>query len=170
LLETRLAEAGRELLLSLLPEIGALTPEAQPAQGATYAEKLTAADSELDLDGSAEIAARRIRALTTRQPAVLYIRDPDAPGEPVRMRCLGAAHDAESSAANPPAGTIVRIDKRGLWLACGSGELCVPEVQINRGKGTIMSAKAAANGYADLIHPGCRLYATAEAAAGTSEA
>ena len=169
LLEMRLAEAGRQLLISLLPEIDTLTPESQPEQGATYAEKLTAADSALDLGTSPEVAARRIRALTTRQPAVLYVRDPDAPGEPVRMRCLGAAHHAESTTSNPPAGSIVRIDKQGLWLACGDGELCVPEVQINRGKGTIMSAKAAANGYADLIHAGCRLYSTAEAAAHGSD-
>jgi methionyl-tRNA formyltransferase len=36
----------------------------QPDEGATYAEKLTAADRELDLDAEAEESLRRIRALS----------------------------------------------------------------------------------------------------------
>lgn len=160
-LETRLAEAGGRLLLALLPDLEDLTPLPQPEEGATYADKLTAADSMLDLTGAPEAAARRIRALTSRQPAAVFIPDPADPQNPVRMRCLGAAragHEVDSP--SQPPGTILRIDRAGLWIACGDGSLCVPEVQINRGKGTVMTAKAAANGYPQLIQTGARVYRT----------
>jgi methionyl-tRNA formyltransferase len=157
-LEARLAEAGGGLLLELLPELEQLTPRPQPEVGVTYADKLNPADSELDLDGSPEVAARRVRALTSRQPAALFIADPKAPGDPVRMRCLGAAGWTGSDMDGSPPGTVVGIDRRGLWLTCGEGTLCIPELQLNRGKGTIMTAKAAANGYNTLIHTGGRLY------------
>lgn len=167
-LEARLATAGTGLLLGLLPEIEELSPSPQPEAGATYAAKLTAADSEPDLDASAALLARQVRALSDRQPVALYARD-DA--GPVRIRCLGPARSepaepaGEASAGETP-GTIVRIDKAGLWLACGEGILCIPSIQLNRGKGTAMAAKAAANGYPGIIHQGARLTATALPQAG----
>lgn len=152
-LESRLAGTGVQLLLELLPEIEAKSPTPQPDAGATYAEKLSPADSELDLTADAETLARQVRALSDRQPTALYARD-DAGS--VRIRCRGPASAAPSAADAPP-GTIVRIDKDGLWLACGSGLLCIPSIQLNRGKGTTMAAKAAANGYPGILHPGARL-------------
>ncbi|HEU0303680.1 MAG TPA: methionyl-tRNA formyltransferase [Gaiellaceae bacterium] len=58
-------ERAAEIAASLLPAVLA-EPEFrdQPADGVTYAEKLTAADRELDIDGSAEEALWRIRALS----------------------------------------------------------------------------------------------------------
>lgn len=159
-LETRLAEAGIDLLLELLPEIESRQPTPQPEAGANYARKLTGADSEPDLEGSAEVLARQVRALSDRQPVALYGRD-DA--GPVRIRALGPACAEPSEPAEAP-GTIIRVDKAGLWLACGSGTLCIPRIQLNRGKGTAMDAKAAANGYSGIIHPGARLTARSEAA------
>jgi len=168
-LEARLADTGGQLLLALLPELEALTPRPQPETGVTYAEKLSPADSELDLAGPPDAAARRIRALTSRQPVTVFLTNPKDPGNPVRMRCLGAARwePADPGGASP--GTIVRINKLGLWLACGEGQLCIPELQLNRGKGTVMTAKAAANGYAELIRTGGRLHARAADATGQAD-
>ena len=168
-LEARLAAAGIELLVGLLPEIEVLSPTPQPETGATYATKLTAADSVPDLDATAAVLARQVRALSDRQPVALYARD-DAGS--VRIRCLGparyepAAADAAAPAAAIAPGTIVRIDKAGLWLACGEGNLCIPQIQLNRGKGTAMAAKAAANGYPGIIQAGARLSATANSQPG----
>lgn len=162
-LEGRLAEAGVRLLLDLLPVIESRSPTPQPDAGATYAAKLSPSDSEPDLGASARALARQVRALSDRQPVVLFAQD-DA--GPVRIRCLGSAR-AESSAGSEPPGTIVRIDKAGLWLACGTGQLCIPQIQLNRGKGTPLPAKAAANGYPGVLHTGARLAARPEAAART---
>lgn len=166
-LEARLAAAGVELLLGLLPEIESLSPRPQPETGATYAAKLTAADSVPDLDATASSLARQVRALSDRQPVALYAWD-DAGS--VRIRCLGPARYEPAAAAAPAAavspGTIVRIDKAGLWLACGEGNLCIPQIQLNRGKGTPMVAKAAANGYPGIIQAGARLSATADSEPG----
>jgi methionyl-tRNA formyltransferase len=152
-LEARLAEAGVLLLLAVLPELDSLTPTPQPPEGITYAAKLEARDSEALLYGSAATLARQIRALSDRQPVVLYGHD-DAGA--VRIRCLGPArHEDNDSGLDP--GSVVRIDKAGLWLACGEGTVCIPSIQLNRGKGTVMGAKAAANGYSSVIYPGACL-------------
>ena len=154
-LESRLAAAGTALLLGVLPDIETLTPQPQPDTGITYAEKLRPADSTANLAGDAESLARQVRALADRQPVAIYAQDEQGP---VRIRCLGAARTEQTTSDAAP-GTIVRIDKAGLWLACGEGSLCIPEIQLNRGKGRAMAAKAAANGYAGIIHPGARLKA-----------
>ena len=158
-LEARLAAVGGRLLLDLLPEIDGLVPTAQPETGVTYAKKLTATDSEPDLDAPAEQLARHIRALSDRQPVAFYGRD-DA--GPVRIRCLGAAQPAQTIDSDALTGTIVRVDKAGLWLACSNGSLCIPQLQLNRGKGTAMDARAAANGYPGILFPGARLSPTIE--------
>ncbi len=158
-LEARLAEMGASLLLECLPELKVLTPAPQPEAGVTYAAKLTSVDSELDLTAPATNLARQVRALSDRQPVALYAQDVAGP---VRIRCLGAARADGSTAASDPPGTIVRIDKAGLWLACVDGLLCIPQIQLNRGKGTAMAAKAAANGYPGIVQPGARLSADPE--------
>jgi methionyl-tRNA formyltransferase len=57
----RAAEVGVELLEEVLP---APTFIAQPAEGVTYAEKLTPADRELDWSRPAEELERKVRALS----------------------------------------------------------------------------------------------------------
>jgi methionyl-tRNA formyltransferase len=57
----RAAEVGSELLEQVLPS-PSFTP--QPEAGVTYAEKLTAADRELDWSQPAEELERRVRALS----------------------------------------------------------------------------------------------------------
>ena len=154
-LEARLVEVGLDLLVRLLPELETQVPEAQPDAGATYAEKLSPVDSEPKLAGAAEKLARQVRALSDRQPVALFAAENDQQG-PVRIRCLGPASARSENTGEAP-GTIVGIDKAGLWLACGDGTLCIPQIQLNRGKGTAMTAKAAANGYPGIIHVGAKL-------------
>jgi len=67
-LESRLAALGADLLLSTLDELahGSTRPEPQPqpATGATYARRLSAADGDLDQDLAAAEIDRRVRALS----------------------------------------------------------------------------------------------------------
>ena len=163
MLEARLADLGARLLVATLPQLETLTPQPQPAQGVTYAEKLSAADSVVDWQARSDEIARRIRALADRQPVTVHI---DAP-TPARVRLLSArAMAAPDSSADP--GTILRIDKSGLWVASSDGILCIARLQLNRGKGQPMTAKAAANGYPALLAPGQRLLPSPPAAAAGS--
>lgn len=169
-LEARLADAGARLLVNILPELPNLTPTPQPSEGVTYAEKLIPADSVLDWSLPAAVLARQIQALADRQPVTVYApeideqsieqqdveRGPRGGADPVRVRLLEARAISEPPAQPVAAGTIIQITRAGLFVACGSGQLCISSLQLNRGKGTAMTAKAAANGYSSLIAPGQR--------------
>lgn len=163
--EARLADAGARLLVDILPELPDLTPTPQPAEGVTYAEKLIPADSVLDWSHPAPVLARQIQALADRQPVTVYA--PEAPeigggAAPARVRLLGARAISEPPEQPLPTGTIIQITRAGLFVACGSGQLCVSSLQLNRGKGTPMTAKAAANGYSSLIAQGQRFLTSPE--------
>ncbi len=151
-LEARLAELGSQLLLETLPRLEELTPFPQSDQGATYASKLTAADRVIDWRGSAESIARHINALADRLPVTVYGEDDRGPA---RITLLEAAAGPAGSDAVP--GTITEINRSGLKVACGSGAVSINALKLNRGKGTAMTAKAAANGYGGLIFTGAVL-------------
>jgi methionyl-tRNA formyltransferase len=62
---TSAAEIAAELLDPLLDEsVGQLKFEAQPTEGVTYADKITAADRTLDVSRAAEELVRQVRALS----------------------------------------------------------------------------------------------------------
>jgi methionyl-tRNA formyltransferase len=89
----RAAPLAVELLDDVLPE-PSFRP--QPEEGATYAEKITAADRELDWSRPAEEISRRVRALSPHigVRAVLEGRDVivwrvDAEGRPVEVQPAG---------------------------------------------------------------------------------
>jgi methionyl-tRNA formyltransferase len=64
-LHDRLARLGSELLLTVLPRWleGELSAQPQPAEGVTYARKLSKADGRIDWTRPAESIARQVRAL-----------------------------------------------------------------------------------------------------------
>jgi methionyl-tRNA formyltransferase len=92
----RAAALGVELLEEVLPAPG-FTP--QPAEGATYAEKLAAADRELDWSRPAEEIANRVRALSPhigaraelngRRVLVWRVRAEDGRAVPVEVQPEG---------------------------------------------------------------------------------
>jgi methionyl-tRNA formyltransferase len=163
-LEARLAEIGARLLIENLPDIESMTPQPQPSSGATYAEKLTAADTGVAWEGDAAGIARRIRALSDRLPVTVFARA-EAEGQQIRIRLLAADAEIPSTTAEQHApaapGTIVSTDRTGVRVACGKDILKITRLQLNRGKGTPMAAGAAANGYPNLFGPGRVLEASA---------
>jgi methionyl-tRNA formyltransferase len=146
-LHTKLAALGADLLLDCLPAINALVPTPQPATGVTYATKLTTADSVIDWRDPATAIARKIRALTDRQPAFGQHQ-----GE--RVRVLAATVTGGSAGAEP--GTVLAYAASGLHIACGEGSLQVTRLQFSRGKGTPLAVAAAVNGYPDRFPVGSR--------------
>jgi methionyl-tRNA formyltransferase len=73
----RLAEAGAQLLVATLDGIadGSLRPRPQPADGVSYAPKLTVADARIDFGQPALAVDRRIRACTPEPGAWTALRD-----------------------------------------------------------------------------------------------
>ncbi|MEZ5558557.1 MAG: methionyl-tRNA formyltransferase [Pseudomonadales bacterium] len=157
-LEAELAGLGAEALLECLGRLDRITPEPQPTDGATYADKLGADDANILWSGSASQIERQVRALAGRMA-------PTSQLDGARVRILAAraaetgAEPAQSrlQAATPaPPGTVLAADRQAITVACGSGQLLISRLQLNRGKGNPLSAGDACNGYPDLFAPGRR--------------
>ena len=112
-LHDTLAEIGGRLILRALAENP--PPSPQPEHGASYAPKLSRADSVLDWTQSAAALGRRVRALNP-WPGTATTLD----GAPFKL--LAAAPEAGSG----PPGTA--LDDR-LLIACGAGALRLLRVQ-----------------------------------------
>jgi len=143
-LEHALADLGGRALIDCLRQLGKVTPTPQQGQ-ATYAKKLTSADSVIDWRQAVENIVNQVRALSGRMPASTTSKD-------IRIRILDA--QAMPTAPGQAPGTILSADKHGIAVACGEGALRVTRLQLNRGKGKAMDAAAAVNGYADIFTPG----------------
>ena len=142
-----LAELGAEALLDTIAALPELTPEPQCDAEATLAPKLTPADAIIDWRRDAGSIARQVQALAGRMPA--FAMQSDARGR-IRMRVLSARRHAGTGKAAP--GTLVQHDDS--WrVICGSGELELTTVQLNRGKGTPLSVADAARGYPSIFTP-----------------
>ena len=144
-----LALLGAEALLDTLARIGTLAPQPQDDGKATYAPKLEPADAVIEWQRDAATIDRQVRALSGRMPAFTTTEDN------VRVRILGA--QPTRTVAAPP-GTLVR-DGADWAIACGVGGLSLRTVQLNRGKGTPLSIRAAVNGYPRVFRDGARFLA-----------
>ncbi|MEW6166102.1 MAG: methionyl-tRNA formyltransferase [Pseudomonadota bacterium] len=124
-LHDRLAPLGAELIVEALDRLarGTLIAQPQPAEGATYAAKLSKEEARIDWSQPADVLARRIRAFN---PAPVAWSELD--GE--RVRLLFARADDTGSDALP--GTI--LDGPGLVVACGSGRLSIEQLQWPGGR------------------------------------
>ncbi|RFA24780.1 methionyl-tRNA formyltransferase [Alkalilimnicola ehrlichii] len=123
----RLAQAGADLLVEVLPRLaaGRLQPVPQPEAGVCYAEKLSKAEARIDWQHSAEALARQVAAFNPWPVAQT------AWGDAV-LRIWEAEAVAGSSAAAP--GEILRADKQGIDVATGNGALRVLRVQAAGGR------------------------------------
>jgi methionyl-tRNA formyltransferase len=114
-LEPRLARLGAEVLLETLRglESLSLTPVPQDPTNATYAPLIRKEDGRLDWDRSAEALARRVRAFHPW------------PGTDTRVGGRGLkvirARVAADAAPDALPGTVLRVDREGVSVACGEG-------------------------------------------------
>ena len=146
-LTDRLASLGAATIVDVLRGLagdGSLAVKAQPAEGATYAAKITRADAHLDWAQNATALDRRIRALTPSPGASSVWR-----GRPVKIL---TAVPTESRAGALP-GTVVSVGARGLDVACGD-ESVLRVTRLQPAAGKPMSAQAFAAGYRAV--PGMR--------------
>ncbi len=134
-LHDALAPLGGQLIVEALARLqrGELPQQAQPADGMTYAKKLSKEEARLDWSRPATELARRVRAFN---PTPVAWSELD--GE--RIRFWNARAEPGAVAAVP--GTVLAADATGLYIACGEGRLLVTELQRPGGKALPAAAVA----------------------------
>jgi methionyl-tRNA formyltransferase len=130
-LHLRLAKFAVPLLLEVLDqyEQNAVQRIPQDNQLATYAEKITKAEAQLDWTLSAEELSNRVRAFNPWPVAYCYWKD-----EVIR---IWHAEILNITASLPP-GTLVAASKEGIDIATAKGVLRISQLQLPGGK--ILSA------------------------------
>ena len=122
-LHDTLAQAGAERVVSALQSLATLTPVPQPAEGATYASKLSREESIIDWHAPATEIERRLRAFDPF-PGCLTTAD----GVQIKLwrgRCV--------EASGTP-GQVLAVGMDGVLVACGQGALLLTELQKPGGK------------------------------------
>ncbi len=121
-LHDRLAAAGATLIvetLGMLARDRRLDVVPQPAEGATYANKIERSEAMIDWTQSAAAIDRKIRAFNPYPAAQTMLA-----GEPLKI------WEAEPAAGRfGAAGRVVQADARGIVVACGDGAILVRELQ-----------------------------------------
>ena len=137
-LETRLAVLGAGLLVSTLARIDRLPRVKQDDSAVTLAPKIRKEDGRLSWAETAAAVDRKVLALAERPGVFTPIAGKRV--NIVRGRAVGSAECALSDAAADP-GTVLRIGKAGLEVACGAATSYLIEELQPEGKG-VMSAHA----------------------------
>lgn len=147
-LTPRVAEAGAELLLDLLPRWGRgeITPQPQDDALATYAPAIKKSDALIDWErDDADLAARKVRAYNPWPIAYSYLD-----GQPLRiLEAVALEHDHDA-----PPGTIVALPEQesapaGFGVVAARRVLGVVRVQGPGGKP--MTAADYLRGHRDII-------------------
>lgn len=119
-LHDHLAVLGARMIVDALERArdGSLRPEPQPAEGATYARKLEKGEARLDWRSPAVKLERQIRALRP-SPGAFALQE-SAPLKVWR---------AEVRPGDGEPGTVLRVDAKGILVACGENALLLTELQ-----------------------------------------
>lgn len=157
ILHDRLAVLGAELLVKTIPEYvaGKIIPQPQPAEGVTYARKISKEDGALDWSRPARALWNRIRAFTPWPGAFTFL-----PGEAKPMLVKIWRAEVDSVHSGQP-GEILAADKQGVVVACGEQSLRVHELQ--REGGRRLGAQEFLSGHP--LQPGQRFVASPPATA-----
>jgi methionyl-tRNA formyltransferase len=144
-LRETLGVLGAEALLEALALLraGRLEPVAQDDTQASYAGKLRREEAEIDWQLDAAAIARRVRAFN---PA--NVCQSTVGGQALRV---WLAEAVECAAAAAP-GSILRSDRHGILVACGTGAVLLTRLQLAGGK--VLDAQALLNGRGELFRPG----------------
>ena len=122
-LHDRLAAQGAQAMVAALAQLDALSPQPQPVEGVTYAEKIGKAEAQLDWSLPAEVLHRKIRAFNPFPGASTL-----AGGEALK---IWQAQLADGAGAP---GDVLAADADGVRIACGSGALLATQLQAAGGK------------------------------------
>ena len=127
-LHDKLSIAGRDLLKETLPNIftGNIAPEKQDDSLATFARNILREDEKIDWNKSAREIFNQIRALDPTPGAFTYS------DENVLKIWNSEVGDLEENFSSKKAGTIIKQDKKHIYILCGKNTvLKVKELQIS---------------------------------------
>ena len=127
-LHDKLSIAGRDLLKETLPNIftGNIAPEKQDDSLATFARNILREDEKIDWNKSAREIFNQIRALDPTPGAFTYF------DENVLKIWNSEVVDLEENFSSKKAGTIIKQDKKHIYILCGENTvLKVKELQIS---------------------------------------
>ncbi|MES1998171.1 MAG: methionyl-tRNA formyltransferase [Pseudomonadota bacterium] len=122
-LHDRLAALGGRAIVTALQQLDGLQAVPQPDIGVTYAAKISKAEAVLDFSRDADELARAVRAFNPAPGAVTQFN--------ATTLKIWRAH---ATADTGTVGALLRADASGLLVACGSGALCLTEIQPAGGK------------------------------------
>lgn len=129
-LHDRLAEMGGSLLVKTISPFvrGEIRLRPQPAEGATYAWKITKEDGRLDWSQPADVLWNKVRGLTPWPGCFTFLqRQPT----PVLLKIWRAEVVASS---NGQPGQVLSADRNGILVRAGSNGLRLLEIQREGGK------------------------------------
>jgi methionyl-tRNA formyltransferase len=121
-----LCKLGADALVKDLPAIvaGSLKAVPQPAEGVTYASKLTSEESRITWSSPAQEIELLIRAFSPWPGCYSMWRGK-------RLKIISASHTRRSIPANTTPGTILHAFGERFEIACGHGtSLTIAEVQL----------------------------------------
>ena len=124
-LHDKLATLGGQAIVAVLSQMskGLVLSAPQPDEGACYAAKISKTEAALDFNRPATELARAVRAYNPAPGAATQLH-----GTPLKV---WSAHATDHHGAP---GTVIAADAQGILVACGSGALCLTEVQPAGGK------------------------------------
>ena len=142
-LHDKLAVVGAQAIAAALESIVTETvvETAQDDSEATYAEKITAADRDLDWQQGAEQLVRRIRALNPSPNAIANFAD---------MQCKIFSAVAIPNVTQGEPGSIAFAGAEGIGIYCGDGILNIKQLQPPGKKA--MSSSDFLNGYGNRLN------------------
>lgn len=129
-LHDRLAILGAELLVETIPQVaaGTIVPQKQPADGGSYARKISKEDGRLNWNEPARKLWNQIRAFTPWPGAFTF----QTVGENKRLLKIWQAEVVENLSGEP--GKILQADKNGIVVACGENALRILNLQREGGR------------------------------------
>ena len=135
----KLADAGAELLIKTLPSIfdGTAVYEVQPEESPTpYAAMITKQMGQMDFTKSAAELERLVRGMNPWPSAFTYLN-----GKTLKVW----VSEVEKGSVQAEPGTIIKTDKKGIYVSCGEDVLVLKEIQLEGKKR--MDADAFLRGY-----------------------
>jgi methionyl-tRNA formyltransferase len=124
-LHDRLASVGAQCLIDTLPDLlaGRIAARPQPDDGACYAAKISKAEAAIDFRRPAATLDCAIRAFDPFPGALMTVD-----GDVIKLW--------RASAIDRPGepGLISRVGDDGITIGCGTGSLCVTELQKSGGR------------------------------------
>lgn len=117
-LESRLSIMGAELLVNTISQIQDIEPQEQDHTKASFAPLIKKADGQIDWTKDARFIGRQIRAFTPWPSTFTFL-------EGRRMKVIAGKSEPFISSAKP--GEIVNVDKKGIGVMCGDGNVFLIE-------------------------------------------